>query len=92
MAAVMLDDALDGDVVDLGPATAVAVGLIATGLVANALLIRAGCAPLTALARTEAGKAVRRYFDDHCEERLAIDLFSIGGSLVSRIPHRRLLP
>lgn len=92
MAAAMLDEALDGDVVDLGPATAVAVGIIAAALGWNVWLIRNGYAPLTALARTEVGKAVRRYFDDHCEQRLAVDLFSIGGQLVARIPHRRYLP
>lgn len=87
MAAVMLDAALDDDLPDLGPATAVAVGLIASALVANAWLIHQGFAPLTALAQTPMGRAFRRYFDAHCDGQLAVDLFSIAGRFV---PVRRL--
>jgi hypothetical protein len=90
----MLDtfDGLPVEDVDLAPATAVALGLLAAALLANAWLIRTGAAPLTALARTPHGRAFRAYFDRHCDQSLVIDLFSLGGRAVSRIPHRRLLP
>lgn len=71
---------MDGD---MGPAKAVAVGLLAAALVANAWLLRRGHEPLTELFRTDQGRAFRRYFDDHCEQRLAVDLFSIAGRFVT---------
>ena len=91
MAAVMLDQALDQDLVeDLGPATAVAVGLLGAALAANAWLIYMGHAPLTALARSPQGRAFRTYFDRHCDGALFVDLFTIGGRAVSRLPRRIL--
>lgn len=84
MAVTMLDADLD-ERPDLGPAKAVAAGLIATALAANAWLIHMGYGALTDLARTPAGTAVRRYFDGHCDQRLVVDLFSIVGA---RIPRR----
>lgn len=83
MAAAMLDQHLDDD---LGPATAVAVGLLASALAANAWLIHMGYAPLTALARSPMGRAFRAYFDRHCDQTLTVDLFSLAGRL---IPPRR---
>lgn len=89
--AVMLDQALDQDLVeDLGPATAVAVGLLAAALAANAWLIYAGHQPLTALARSPAGRAFRTYFDRHCDRTLFVDLFTLGGAAVTRLPRRHL--
>lgn len=86
----MLDQALDGHPVDdLGPATAVALGLLTAALGLNAWLIHQGYAPLTALARSPVGRAFRSYFDRHCDQAPTVDLFSIGGHLVSRIPQRR---
>ena len=83
MAAAMFDRALDDfPAEDLTPATAVAVGLIAAALGANAWLIHAGHAPLTALARSPMGRAFRTYFDRHCDQDLALDLFSLAGRFV----------
>ena len=89
MAAAMFDRALDDfPAEDLTPATAVAVGLLAAALGANAWLLYAGHAPLTALARSPMGRAFRTYFDRHCDGQLYVDLFSLGGRAVTRIPRR----
>lgn len=92
MAAAMLDQLeLDDQAaapIDLGPATAVAIGLLSAALAANAWLIYAGHAPLTALARSPQGRAFRAYFDRHVDGALFVDLFSIGGRAVSRLPRR----
>ena len=89
MAAAMFDRALDDfPAEDLTPATAVAVGLLAAALGANAWLLYMGHAPLTALARSPQGRAFRAYFDRHCEQSLYVDLFSLGGRVVTRIPRR----
>lgn len=87
MAAVdLLDQALDTELVeDLGPATAVAVGLIGAALAANAWLIWAGHQPLTALARSPQGRAFRTYFDRHCDGALFVDLFTLGGRAVTHL-------
>lgn len=92
MAAAMLDrleGMVDDEGRDLAPAVAVATGLLVTALVANAWLIWAGHAPLTALARTPAGRAFRSYFDRHCDRSLFLDWFSLGGHAVSRLPRPR---
>lgn len=92
MAAAMLDrleGLVDDEGRDLAPAAAVAVGLIFTALVANGWLIWSGHAPLTALARSPAGRAFRRYFDAHCDQTLYLDWFSLGGRAVSRLPRVR---
>jgi hypothetical protein len=92
MAAALFDQALDIEdgIVDLGPATAVALGLVGAALAANAWLLYAGHAPLTALARSPQGRAFRAYFDRHVDGALFVDLFSIGGRAVSRLPRRLL--
>jgi hypothetical protein len=84
MAAAMFDQALDDD---LGPATAVAAGLVAAALTANAWLIWQGHLPLTALARSPMGRAFRSYFDRHCDGDLFVDVFSLAGhALTRRVP------
>lgn len=86
MAAVdLLDAALDPPEDDLGPATAVALGLIGAALAANAWLIWAGHQPLTALARSPQGRAFRSYFDRHCEGSLFVDVFTLGGRAVTHL-------
>jgi hypothetical protein len=70
---------------DLGPATAVACGLFVAALTANAWLLHNGHAPLTALARSPRGVAVRRYFDAHCDGLLGpFDVFSHLGHICTR--------
>lgn len=87
-AADIIDRALDGFVDDegrdLAPAVAVAVGLIATALAANAWLIHMGHAPLTALAESAPGRAFRDHFDRHCKRTLLLDPYSIAGRLIPR--------
>lgn len=78
MTAVMIEEP------DLRPATVVALGLLAAALTANAWLLRRGHEPLTSLARSPQGRAFRSYFDRHCDQTLAVDLFTIAGRFVPR--------
>lgn len=91
MAAAMFDrfeGFVDDQGRDLRPAAAVASGLIAAALAWNAWLLHMGYGPLTSLANSPPGRRFRHYFDDHCDDVLFVDLFTLGGRAVSRIPHR----
>lgn len=85
------DYGLDVDKLDivptenLGPAIAVCLGILGAALGANVALIRNGFAPITAVARTPAGRAVVSYIKAHFDAQLGpFDVFTHAARMIPR--------